>query len=51
MIYPLDLADLLGYHFSVRHNPQGGSGLTSKYPAHFHRLKGDMHEHGHRNHG
>jgi hypothetical protein len=50
--YPLDLSDLLGYHFSVRHNPKGGSGLTSKLilPT-FIRLKGDMHEHGHCNDG
>ena len=50
--YQLDLSDLLGYHFSVRHKPNGGSGLTSKpiLPT-FIRLKGDMHEHGHRNHG
>jgi len=39
--------------FAVRDIPNGGSRLKylHNHPAHSHRLKGDMHENGHRNHG
>ena len=53
MIYRLDLFELLGYHFSVRDIPidvpdQNTSATILPTPI---RLKGDMHEHGHCNHG